>query len=208
MVKRIFLIVIAVCCLSRLSAEEPQPISISKQEKSNLTFYAGVNPLALIAFLPRIGTVGTVYGVLSGQEFGASIYGGMNFAKAHTLEMRLSTGPADVVTWDTQLQLGYIWYPLEQLKDWKGGLCAGFMARQFFWNNRITDYATFNFTPELLIGWRFKVKPLAFDLRGGWNFASVTCSDIPHTKVGTGWTPFPYNLTLTFGIAWMFNSRK
>jgi hypothetical protein len=62
----------------------------------------------------------------------------------------------------------------------------------------------YNLTPELTLGWRFRVKSLAFDLRAGWNIASVTWSDMPHTKVATGWTPFPINLTLITGIAWIF----
>jgi hypothetical protein len=129
----------------------------------------------------------------------------MVFKEAHSLEMRFSTGPANDVIWDTQLQIGYIWYPFQQFMDWNGGLTAGLMLRQFFWHNRITDNNIFNLTPELLLGWRFKVKSLAFDLRTGWNFASVTWSDIPHTKAGIGWTSFPINLTLVFGIAWIFN---
>ena len=206
-IKRILLIFLLTGCLSHLSASEND--SIVKTQKSNLTFYTGINPLALISFLPNgMGTSGTLWGTLSGQEFGISLYGGMNFAKAHALEMRLSTGPADAVTWDTQLQLGYIWYPLGQFLHWDGGLCTGLMLRQFFWRNRITNYDIFNLTPEFILGWRFNVKSLAFDLRGGWNIASATWSNMPHTKMGTGWTQFPYNLNFTFGVAWVFNSKK
>ena len=99
----------------------------------------------------------------------------------------------------------YIWYPFEQFMDWSGGLTSGFMLRQFFWNNKITEYTIFNLTPELLLGWCFRVKSLAFDVRAGWNIASVTWSNIPYTKAATGWTPFPFNLTLTTGIAWVFD---
>ena len=78
------------------------------------------------------------------------------------------------------------------------------MARQIFWNNRITDHIIFNLTPELLLGWRFNVKSLGFDVRAGWNMASVTWSNMPYTKAATGWTSFPLNLTLTTGIVWTF----
>jgi len=203
-IKRLLLIILLVGCLPYLLAEETQLTTTSEHEK-NITFYAGINPLALIAFLPNgYGTVGTMFGIFSNQEFGISLYGGMNFAKAHSLEMRFSTGSASLAIWDTQLQFGYIWYPLQQFMDWNGGLSTGLMLRQFFWNNRITDYVTFNFTPEILLGWRFKVKTLAFDVRAGWNLASATWSTIPHTKAATAWTSFPYNLTLTTGIAWIF----
>ena len=101
----------------------------------------------------------------------------IGFAKSHSLEMRLSTGPANTVIWDTQLQFGYIWYPFEQFLD----------------------------SPELLLGWFFRVKSLAFDVRAGWNIASVTWSNMPYTEAAAGWTPFPFNLTLTTGIAWVFN---
>lgn len=204
-IKRIILSILLIGCLSHLSANEPDSVIVSKQEKSNLTFYAGINPMALTTFFTPYATF---FGVFSGQEFGIALYGGMNFTKAHSLEMRLSTGPADAITWNTQLQLGYIWYPLEQFKDWNGGLCVGFMVRQFFWHNQITNYDIFSFTPELSLGWRFNVKSLAFDLRGGWDFASVSWANMPHTKTGINWTPFPYNLTFTFGMAWVFNSKK
>ena len=201
--KQFFLIAVFLLLFQNLTAEEHY--SVSDQGK-NLVFYAGINPLALLAFLPNgIGTLGTGFGVLSGQEFGISLYGGMNFANAHSVEMRFSTGPASTVIWDTQLQFGYLWYPLEQFMSWNGGLSSGFMLRQFFWNNKITGYTNFNLTPELLLGWRFITKSLAFDLRAGWNFAAVTWSNMPHTKTATGWTTFPYNLTLTTGIAWVFN---
>ena len=202
--KRFLIIILLTFSTANLFAEELQSADTLRHKK-NITFYAGINPHALIGFLPNgIGTFGTGYGIFSNQEYGISLYGGMNFAKAHSIEMRFSTGPGSLEIWDTQLQVGYIWYPLEQFKDWNGGLNIGFMARQFFWHNRITDNNIFNLTPELLIGWRFKVKSLAFDLRGGWNFASVTWSDIPHTKAAAWWTPFPYNLTLITGIAWVF----
>ena len=205
MKKRILFIIFLVNCILNLPADEFQPATVA-EDGNNITFYAGINPFALIAFLPHgIGTAVTGFGVISGQEFGISVYGGMHFLKSHSSEMRFSTGPADAVTWDTQLQIGYIWYPFEQFLDWKGGLTSGIMLRQFFWNNRITDYLILNFTPELLLGWRFNVKSIAFDLRGGWNFASITWSNMPHTKASTGWTPFPYNLTFIAGIAWVFN---
>ena len=35
--------------------------------------------------------------------------------------------------------------------------------------------------------------------------ASVTWSTMPNTGVGSGWTPFPYNLNLITGIVWVFN---
>jgi len=202
--KRLLLIALFVGFLQNIATEEFQPVDIS-ENKENITFYAGINPLALIAFLPNpVGILGSGFGIASNQEFGISLYGGMNFAKAHSVEMRFSTGPANIVIWDTQLQLGYIWYPFEQFLNWKGGLISGLMLRQFFWNNRITDYVTFNLTPELLLGWRFKAKSLAFDVRAGWNPASVTWSTMPYTKAAAGWTPFPFNLALTTGIAWKF----
>ena len=202
--KHLLLVGLFFILFQNLTAEEPQPAHKSEHEKE-ITFYAGINPMALIAFLPYgMGTYGTGFGAASNQEFGISLYGGMIFSKVHSLEMRFSTGPASSVFWDTQLQFGYIWYPFEQFLNWNGGLCSGFMLRQFFWKNRATDYVTFNLTPELLLGWRFKVKSLAFDVRAGWNIASVTWSDMPYTKAGTTWIQFPHNLTLTTGIAWIF----
>jgi len=192
--KRLLLIVLTVGCLFHLPAEE-----------KNISFYAGINPLALLSFLPDgIGAYATGFGIASNQEYGISLYGGMYFAKAHSLELRFSTGP-DGTVWDTQLQFGYIWYPLEQFMDWDGGLNAGLMLRQFFWNHGENDYTTFNFTTELLLGWRFKVKSLAFDVRAGWNMADVIWSTMPNTPAGAGFMPFPFNLTLTTGIAWLFD---
>jgi len=186
-------------------AEKPQPADEFRHGR-NITFYIGINPWALVAFLPNpLGTIGTGLGIASNQEFGISVYGGLFFIDAHSLELRFSTGPANAVIWDTQLQFGYIWYPLEQFMNWNGGMSIGFMLRQFFWYNRITDFTIYNLTPKILLGWRFKLNSLAFDIRGGWNFASVTWSNMPYTKAATRWTPFPYNLTLTTGIAWIFN---
>ena len=202
-IKRLFVLGFLVLPVSYLLAIEPEHLP---EKENKLTFYAGINPITWVSFLPNgIGTGVNLYGVISGQEFGISIYGGMYFAKSHSLELRFSTGPADLVVWDTQIQFGYLWYPFEHFLDWSGGLSTGLMLRQFFWNNRITDYTIFNLTPELLLGWRFIVRQLAFDVRAGWNFASVTWSDIPHTKVGMGWKPFPYNLNIMFGMVWVFN---
>jgi len=204
-IKHLFLTIILFVSFNNLFAFESNSEAISENDRS-ITFYAGINPLSLAAFLPNpIGIYGTGYGILSNQEYGISIYGGMHFHKAHSLEMRCSTGPAGNVIWDTQLQLGYVWYPLEQFLDRNGGLNIGFFMRQFFWNNNITDYVIFNLTPEIKLGWRFKVKALAFDLRTGWNIASVTWSNMPDTKAAAGWTQFPLNLTLTTGISWIFN---
>jgi hypothetical protein len=190
------------------TAEESQSVSASEYDR-NITFYAGVNPWAIFAFLPNpIGTAATAFGIASNQEFGVALYGGMIFSFSHSLEMRFSTGPANAAIWDTQLQFGYIWYPLGQFMNYDGGLSVGFMLRLFFWNNRITEYVTFNLTPKLLAGWRFRTQSLAFDVRGGLNFASVTWSDMSHTKSAAGWTPFPFNLTLTTGIAWVFEYFK
>jgi hypothetical protein len=171
----------------------------------NITFYAGINPLALTAFLPDgTGTIGTVWGYISGQEFGISLYGGMHFAKAHSMEMRFSTGPATYVLWDTQLQFGYIWYPLEQFLHRNSGLAAGFMLRQFLWHHRISDYWTYSLSPELLLGWRFKVKSLAIDLRAGWNITALTWSDMPHSKGVTNGMLIPNYPTFIAGLAWIF----
>ena len=202
--KYLILIAFFVGILSYLSANEEHASENMSESEKNITFYAGINPIALLSFLPgAAGAYGTGFGAASNQEFGIALYGGIHFANAHSLEMRFSTGPADAVVWDTQIQFGYIWYPLEHFLNWNGGLNTGIILRQFFWNNRITDYVTFNLTPELLLGWRFKVKSIAIDLRGGWNFASVTWSNMPRTKAAAGWTPFPYNLTLTTGIIWI-----
>jgi hypothetical protein len=206
-INRLLLIVLLFGFLQHLHAEELELVETPEQK-----FYVGINPLALSAFLPNMyAPLFNIQGQASNHEFGISLYGGMYFTKEHSIEMRFSTGPGNTAIWDTQLQFGYIWYPLEQFFDWNGGLCSGFMLRQFFWNNRITDYVIFNLTPELLIGWRFKGKSLAFDLRAGWNFASITWSTMPYTKASIGWTPFngylplPMNLTLSIGVAYMFN---
>ena len=111
-----------ISCFSNLFAEEYQ-YTITYDKENNISFYAGINPWALMAILPNgIGNVATGLGVASGQEFGISLYGGMNFAKAHSLEMRFSTGPGSLAIWDTQIQFGYIWYPLQQFVEWDGGL--------------------------------------------------------------------------------------
>ena len=202
--KRLMLLVLSITCFSNLLADEYHP-TLACGKENNISFYAGINPWALAAFLPNgLGSVGTLLGMASGQEFGISLYGGMEFAEAHSLEIRFSTGPGSAAVWDTQIQFGYIWYPLQQFIDWDGGLTTGIVLRQFFWHNRITGYNIYNLTPELILGWRFKLNSLAFDLRGGWNIASVAWSNMPHTKPATGWLPFPYNFNLITGIAWMF----
>lgn len=204
-IKQLLLPILLVGCISHILADEGYQSITTQEHDKSITYYAGINPISLLSFLPNgIGTIATGFGIFSGQEFGISVYGGIHFAKVHSVEIRFSTGPADAIIWDTQLQCGYIWYPFEQFLNWDGGLGIGIMLRQFFWNNRITDYVTFNFTPEVILGWRFKMKTLAFDARAGWNFASTTWSTMPNTKVATGWTLFPYNLTLTTGIAWIF----
>jgi len=204
--KRLFLLILFIYSLSYLSADDITFNTFSENER-DILFYAGINPMALIAFMPNpIGVIGTGFGILSGQEFGISIYGGIHFAQSHSFEIRFSTGPADIIVWDTQIQFGYLWYPFEQFLSWNGGLSTGLMLRQFFWNNRITDNTIFNITPELLLGWRFITRQLAFDVRAGWNLASLTWSNMPNTKAGIGWTTFPYNVNIIFGIAWLFGS--
>jgi len=203
--RQLFLLMLFIGLLQYLSAEEYQPVTRQEEEKK-ITFYAGINPWALASFLPNpINNYVNVMGIASGQEFGISLYGGMHFLEAHSLEVRFSTGPADSVFWDTQLQFGYIWYPFEQFLNWKGGLMSGLMLRQFFWKNSITDYVIFNLTQEILLGWRFHLKSIAFDVRAGWNISSVTWSTMPNTGIGSGQTQFPYNLNLITGIVWVFN---
>jgi len=202
--KRILIICFLFGIVQILVAEESFSIETQEYEK-RVSFYVGVNPLALIAFLPDgIGTVGTAFGYISGQEYGISLYGGMHFAKAHSLELRFSSGPATYALWDTQVQFGYIWYPLEQFLDWNGGLLAGLMLRQFFWHHRISDYMTFSFSPELLLGWRFKVKSLAIDLRAGWNITAFTWSDMQTSREVTKGLLVPNYPTLMAGIVWLF----
>jgi len=202
--KRVLLIVLILGFIPNLAAEELQPIETPENQR-NIIFYAGINPLALIAFPPDgIGTAGTAWGYISGQEFGLSLYGGIHFAKAHSMEMRFSTGPATYALWDTQLQLGYIWYPFEQFLGWNSGLITGFMLRQFFWHHRISDYWTFSFSPELLLGWRFKIKPLAIDLRAGWNVTAITWSNMQNSKCVTNGTLVPLYPAFIAGIAWLF----
>ena len=202
--KHLLLIFFVFGIFQYLVAEESPPIEKFEQKK-NISFYAGVNPIALLAFIPDgIGTMGTVWGYISGQEFGISLYGGMQFKKAHSLEIRFSTGPATYALWDTQLQFGYIWYPLEQFFNWNGGLITGFMLRQFFWYHRISDYLTFSLSPELLLGWRFKCKSIAIDLRSGWNITAFTWSNMPYSRGVTKGTLVPLYPTFKAGIAWLF----
>ena len=200
--------IILICFLfgffQNLMAEETISMDAFEHNK-NVSFYAGINPIALIALFPDgVGAMGTAFGYISGQEFGISVYGGMDFTKAHSLELRFSTGPATYALWDNQIQFGYLWYPLEQFLDWNGGLLAGLMLRQFFWHHRISDYITFSFSPELLLGWRFKIKSLAIDLRAGWNITAFTWSDMQNTKEVTKGTLVPLYPFFTAGIAWIF----
>jgi hypothetical protein len=86
-----------------LGAEERHPYA-----------YIGVNPIALAAFVPPPwGATLMAFGMVSGSESGIAPYGGWQPAPSHSVEARLSTGPANLIFWETQLQLGYIWYPCE-----------------------------------------------------------------------------------------------
>lgn len=169
------------------------------------SYYAGINPVSLAMFLPRpYGLFITGFGVASGQESGLSLYGGLYAAKGQSLELRLSTGPVDQFTWESQAQIGYIWYPCESHANWSGGPLAGIMIRNFAFASGLNNQWVFNHVPELVTGWRFITRPLAIDARLGWNIASCTWSTIPYTKAGVCFNDFPYNLNIVLGIAWLF----
>jgi hypothetical protein len=170
-----------------------------------VTSYVGINPVSLCTFLPPpYSNSVTGFGMASGQESGLALYGGVYPASGHGLELRLSTGPADLVIWETQAQLGYLWYPAESLAGWSGGPAIGFMIRNFAFANQFNGKWIFNHVPELMVGWRFWLGSLAIDARAGWNILSCTWSTVPHSTPGFVLTDFPYNLNLMLGIAWGF----
>ena len=75
-----------VCLINILPAEEFHTAVELEQDK-NIIFYAGINPVALMAFLPNpIGLNLTIGGLLSGQEYGISLYSGMYFTNAHSVK--------------------------------------------------------------------------------------------------------------------------
>ena len=60
--KRFLLIFLLFGYLMHLPAED---------HRQNITFYAGINPISLLAFLPNtIGTYATGFGIASNQEYG------------------------------------------------------------------------------------------------------------------------------------------
>jgi hypothetical protein len=197
MVKRIFM---ALCAVVLCGAVIANDTGMRRD-----SFYAGINPLALATFLPApYGTFGTAMGIVAGNEFGLSVYGGGYLASGQTLEFRLSTGLADNFTWGSEIQCGYIWYPCETLKDWRGGPLAGCLLRGYIFPNSLANQTIFAVMPEIVSGWRFVVGALAFDTRIGWNVAAFNWSTLSHSRGGFGFTDFPYNLNMTLGVAWLF----
>jgi hypothetical protein len=197
MVKRLCLALcfIALCCAA----------TANEFEKKHGTFYAGINPIALGTFIPApYSTYDTAMGVVAGNEFGLSLYGGWYVASGQTLELRLSTGPADNFIWGSELQCGYIWYPGETFKGWNGGPLIGGLIRGYVLPNSLTDQTAFAIMPELVSGWRFIVQSFAFDARIGWDVASLNWSTLSHSRVGFGFTDIPYSLNVTLGVAWLF----
>ena len=206
-IKCLFFIIFFIGFLHVLPADNTE-ITYPSADEYKISFYAGINPLALIYFLPSgKGTAGTVYGSISGQEYGISLYGGINLIKANSIEMRFSTGLENPDIWDTQIQLGYIWFPFNQFFDWNGGLCTGLMLRNFFWNSIKTDYFAYSFMSDLMLGWRFIINSLAIDIRGGWNLSFVTRLNTDNSNVAAGWPAQLGHIYLTLGIAWTFESK-
>lgn len=167
-------------------------------------FYAGLNPLSLCQFFGNTGASIIGFAYAAGGETGIALYGGWNFKKANSLEVRLSTGPANHVMWETQFQTGYLWYPCEKFLKWNGGPSVGFMLRNSAFYNTLNSNWTYNHVPELIAGWRFPVKTIALDLRAGCNISSFTWSTIPHSKPAFSWIDFPYGCTFSLCTALMF----
>jgi len=206
-IKYLFSIFLFVVCLHVLPADDIEILSPSADEHK-ISFYAGINPIALISFLPNgLGTVGTLYGGMSGQEYGISLYGGINYIKANSIEVRFSTGLENPDIWDMQIQLGYIWYPLNKFLNWNGGLSIGLFFRNFFWSSIETDYFAYSFMPDIMFGWRFVINSLAIDIRGGWNLAFITRSNIDNSSAAAGWSAQLGHIYLALGVAWIFGSK-
>jgi hypothetical protein len=196
-VRKTALLFFMVCLsgVSSLDAEESVP-------PARPLWYAGINPIALGQFLPgNISPVVTAIGFLSGAESGIALYGGREVERGHALEIRLSTGPLNQVWWDTQAQAGWLWYPCEMWLGWEGGPVAGIFLRNIGLANRFTGVWVLSLVPEINIGWRFWARPVAVDLRLGWNACALSWSTMPRTRPGIDWITFPYCFSLSAGVA-------
>jgi len=61
--------------------------------------------------------------------------------------------------------------------------------------------------PDIMLGWRFVINSLAIDIRGGWNLAFITRSNIDNSSAAAGWSAQLGHIYLTLGIAWIFGSK-
>lgn len=180
---------------------QAQPINYQEQSPQ---FYVGLNPMALTKFFGNSGSLWNGLGFASGAESGLALYAGWKFMQAQSLEARISSGPANLLVWETQFQMGYIWYPCEQFLQWKGGPSLGVMIRNTAFYNTLNKSWTFNHVPELIAGWRFPGKYLDIDLRTGINISSFTWSTIAHSKPAFNWISLPYGCTFSLGMAFVF----
>ncbi len=167
--------------------------------------YIGINPVAAFQFFGSAGAYITALGFISGAEFGAALYAGWDFTQGHALEARIATGPSNLVFWETQLQFGYLWYPCETFFSWNGGPLLGFFLRSFAIANELTGIWIFNHVPEIVVGWRFWINPVAIDIRAGWNICSFTWSTMSHSQPRVSWIEPPWGFNASVGVAIGFN---
>jgi hypothetical protein len=167
--------------------------------------YVGVNPIAALSLLPSpIGALLTAFGFVTGAESGLAVYGGWEFAAAHSIEVRAATGPANLIVWETQVQIGYLWYPCESFLGWNGGPSVSLFARNHAFFHELTRAWFFNHVPELCVGWRWWIGRFAIDLRAGWNIASITWATEVGTGIGVDWIAPPFGFTFCAGAAFGF----
>jgi hypothetical protein len=185
-----------------LAAEEASGEAAPDSPARRPAWYIGINPIALGQFLGNnIAPVVTAIGFISGAESGVALYGGREFSRSFALEVRLSSGPLNQALWDTQAQVGLLWYPCEMFFGWNGGPLAGLFFRNIGLANTLTGVWVFSHVPELVVGWRFWAVPVAIDLRVGWNFCAFSWSTMAHTSAGLNWISLPYGLTFSVGVA-------
>lgn len=178
------------------------------ESKKHIIGYVGINPFSVFSFFRSdIGDTLKDYGISTEQEKGLVIYGGFYPAIGHSFELRTSTGNMKHSRDKGEFEFGYIWYPFESLFKWSGGPLAGIMINTHIEKNNTTNIWNINHTSEFITGWRLILRPIIFDIRVGWDIATLKYTNKSYSKPDFAWENINDNLRLTFGVAFAFGKR-
>jgi len=126
--------------------------------------------------------------LVSNLETGLSVSAGVHLRQGHSLEGRVSIGPANLAYTSFQLHAGYRFLVLDYFDVTETGLYAGAFFRYVRMANRHNDISYSHVMPYAVIGYELSLGRVFIDLRLSQSVASLSWSNQQHTTANMGWS--------------------